>query len=167
MVRINAESLFQNIKLLTRAVWIIRSWCTVRVKFSPVTTASRGRGWFKSESSEYSPPTGKIVLSVGAALRKSFFWPRLVLGFVLICPFSLFVVFTMSLWCPSYVPGLSSTLNIILMLSLPRPFSSRRFQQRLTKEIRKAKHIPQHVLFIDGYWKDLWKPGPSPFRDHF
>ena len=43
---------------------------------------------------------GKIVLSVGAALHKSFSCPRLVLGgprFVLICPFCLIVVFTVSL----------------------------------------------------------------------
>ena len=90
---------------------------------------------------------GKVVLSVGAALCKSFFCPRLVLG---LSSFVLFVVLTMSLYYPSYVPGLSSSLNIFLMLSLPIPFSSRRLQQRLTKEIRKAIHIPKHVLFVDS-----------------
>ena len=87
---------------------------------------------------------GKIGLSVGGARRKSFCCPRLVLG---LSSFVLFVVFIMSLCCavslslsPSYVPGLSSSFNIFLRMSLPRPFSNRRLQQRLTKEIRKAKH---------------------------
>ena len=93
---------------------------------------------------------GKVVLSVGAALFKSFFYPRLVLGLSSLVLF----LFLLSLQClcinPSYVPGLSSSLNIFFMLSLPIPFSSRRLQQRLTKEIRKAIHIPKHVLLVDS-----------------
>ena len=57
----------------------------------------------------------KLCTFCCAALRKSFFCPRLVLGLSL---FVLFVVFTMSLWCPSYVLCLSSSLNTFLMLSL-------------------------------------------------
>ena len=56
--------------------------------------------------------------------RKSFSCPRL----VLICP-CLVVVFTMSSWCPSYVPGLSLSLNIFLVLSLPRPFKAEGFSK--------------------------------------
>ena len=36
---------------------------------------------------------GKVVLSVGAALRKSFFCPRLVLGLSWVCPHLSFLSF--------------------------------------------------------------------------
>ena len=45
--------------------------------------------------------------------------PFSVLGLSQVCPrFALYVVFTMSLWYPCYVLGLSSSLNIFLTLSL-------------------------------------------------
>ena len=93
-------------------------------------------------------PYGKIVLSVGAALYKSFFCPRLVLAGP---SFVLFVfLFPLQCLCDALVmsqayPKVSTYASCCLCQDL---FSSIRLPLRLTKEIRKAKHIPQHVLFI-------------------
>ena len=93
---------------------------------------------------------GKVVLSVGAALRMSFFCPRLVLG---LSSFVLFV-FLLSLQCLCDAPVMSQACPQVSKYSFcclnHYLFSSRRLQQRLTKETRKTKLIPQHVLFIDS-----------------
>ena len=61
---------------------------------------------------------GKIVLSVGEALCKYFLCPQFVkLGLNWL--FILFVVLTMSWQCPSNIRGLSSSLEIFILLSLP------------------------------------------------
>ena len=78
---------------------------------------------------------GKVVLSVGAALRNSVFCPRLVLGL------SSFVLLLSLQWlCDALV--MSSSLSILLCCLCQDLFQAEGFSKDL------AKHIPQHVLFI-------------------
>ena len=77
---------------------------------------------------------GKIVLSVGAALCKSFFCPWLVLGLSFLSFCCLYNVFVMPL---------SSSLNIFLMLSLPRPFIQ---AEGFSRDIQRKSERPNTFL---------------------
>ena len=85
---------------------------------------------------------GKVVLSVGAALCKSFFCPRLVLG---LSSFVLFV-FLLSLQCLCNALVMSQACPQVSIYSFcclcQDLFSSRRLQQRLTKENRNSSTCP-------------------------
>ena len=71
----------------------------------------------------------------------------------------------MSLWGPSYVLGLSSSLKLFLMLSLPWPFSGGRLLVRLSKVYGKGTFGPLQALLLSLGGAELNESAKSPSLD--
>ena len=113
--------------------------------------------WFRFQPFGYSYVSmylqrcfSKVLLPV--FLRKSFFCPGFVQGLSWVYPYCLFCVLTMSLWWPSYVLRLSSSLKIFLMLSLPWPFFGWKAFGKTCIGVKEGYLWSSSRLFIISWW---------------